>query len=117
MNRYGTIGEASETLGVSTPTVRRWERAGTVIPEHTAGGRPCLECGMDRDHDVNAAITLKSRTPRYQPVERRASGSGRKTGTKPSSAKQESSIKHPVGRFGSVWMNGVPIGDDQGSKV
>ena len=30
MKRYAAIGEASKALGVSTPTMRRWERNGTA---------------------------------------------------------------------------------------
>ena len=37
MNRYVAIGEASETLGVSITTLRRWEVEGKLIPERTAG--------------------------------------------------------------------------------
>lgn len=37
MDRYVAIGEASEALGVSITTLRRWEREGKLIPERTAG--------------------------------------------------------------------------------
>ena len=37
MNRYVAIGEASEALGVSITTLRRWEVEGKLIPERTAG--------------------------------------------------------------------------------
>lgn len=37
MNRYVAIGEASEALGVSITTLRRWEAEGKLIPERTAG--------------------------------------------------------------------------------
>jgi len=37
MNRYIAIGEASEALGVSITTLRRWEAEGKLIPERTAG--------------------------------------------------------------------------------
>ena len=39
MNRYVAIGEASETLGVSLTTLRRWEAEGKLIAERTAGGQ------------------------------------------------------------------------------
>ena len=39
MNRYVAIGEASETLGVSITTLRRWEAEGKLIAERTAGGQ------------------------------------------------------------------------------
>jgi predicted site-specific integrase-resolvase len=37
MDRYVAIGEASEALGVSITTLRRWEVEGKLIPERTAG--------------------------------------------------------------------------------
>jgi putative resolvase len=40
MNRFVTIGEAAEALGVSVPTLRRWEAEGRLTPdERTAGGQ------------------------------------------------------------------------------
>jgi excisionase family DNA binding protein len=38
MNRLVTIHEAAQVLGVSISTLRRWEREGKLIPEHTPGG-------------------------------------------------------------------------------
>lgn len=38
MDRYVAIGEASEMLGVSITTLRRWEAEGKLIPERTAAG-------------------------------------------------------------------------------
>lgn len=37
MDRYVAIGKASEVLGVSITTLRRWETEGKLIPERTAG--------------------------------------------------------------------------------
>ncbi|MHB1514644.1 MAG: IS607 family transposase [Acidiferrobacteraceae bacterium] len=37
MDRSVAIGEASEALGVSITTLRRWEAEGKLIPERTAG--------------------------------------------------------------------------------
>ena len=37
MERYVAIGKASEALGVSITTLRRWEAEGKLIPERTAG--------------------------------------------------------------------------------
>ena len=34
-----TMAQVSESLGVSAPVLRRWERAGLVRPERTAGGQ------------------------------------------------------------------------------
>jgi len=38
MNRFATIGEAADILGVSISTLRRWDKAGRLIPEKTASG-------------------------------------------------------------------------------
>jgi len=38
MNRLVGIGEAAKALGVSITTLRRWEAAGRLNAEHTAGG-------------------------------------------------------------------------------
>jgi len=38
MDRLVAIGEASEALGVSITTLRRWETEGKLIPERTAAG-------------------------------------------------------------------------------
>ena len=38
MERFVAIGEAAEALGVSITTLRRWEAAGKLVAEHTAGG-------------------------------------------------------------------------------
>ena len=37
MNRFVGIGEAAKALGVSIPTLRRWEAAGKIEVDHTAG--------------------------------------------------------------------------------
>ena len=38
MIKFLTIGEASEVLGVTPGTLRRWESSGKLIPERTKGG-------------------------------------------------------------------------------
>lgn len=38
MNRLISIGEASEILGVSISTLRRWEVEGKLVPDRTAAG-------------------------------------------------------------------------------
>lgn len=38
MNRFVAIGKASEALGVSITTLRRWETEGKLIPGRTAAG-------------------------------------------------------------------------------
>jgi excisionase family DNA binding protein len=39
MTKLITIGEAAELLGVSTITLRRWEKSGKLVPERTAGNQ------------------------------------------------------------------------------
>ena len=38
MERYASISEAAQALGVSITTLRRWEASGRLVAEHTAGG-------------------------------------------------------------------------------
>jgi putative resolvase len=38
MERIVAIGDAADVLGVSIATLRRWEAAGKLAAEHTAGG-------------------------------------------------------------------------------
>jgi hypothetical protein len=38
MGRIVAIGEAADVLGVSIATLRRWEAAGKLAADHTAGG-------------------------------------------------------------------------------
>ena len=38
MDRLIGIGEAAKLLGVSVTTLRRWEKEGRFVPEHTTGG-------------------------------------------------------------------------------
>lgn len=39
MSKYVAIKTAAETLGVSTSTLRRWEKSGKLIPERTSGNQ------------------------------------------------------------------------------
>jgi putative resolvase len=39
MNRYISIGQAAEVLGVSITTLRRWEQETKLVPERTRGGQ------------------------------------------------------------------------------
>ena len=39
MIRLASIGEASKALGVSIPTLRRWDLEGKLVPQRTPGGQ------------------------------------------------------------------------------
>lgn len=39
MDKYYSIGQAAELLGISTSTLRRWEREGKITPERTQGNQ------------------------------------------------------------------------------
>ena len=58
--RYVAIGVASKALGVSIATLRRWEAAGRIVAERTAGGQ--------RRYDLAA---LKPEVFRAEPGDRR----------------------------------------------
>lgn len=39
MDKYKSIGQAAKILGVSASTLRRWEKAGLLVPERTQGAQ------------------------------------------------------------------------------
>ena len=39
MDKYLSISKAASLLGVSISTLRRWDNAGKLVPEKTAGGQ------------------------------------------------------------------------------
>lgn len=41
MNKLITISEATERLGISPTTLRRWEESSKLIPEKTLGNQRC----------------------------------------------------------------------------
>ncbi|WER50960.1 IS607 family transposase [Cupriavidus sp. WKF15] len=64
----GSIQEAAEFLGVSAPTLRRWEREGKLIPdERTAGGRRRYDLARLRPEQFYAIATAR-RTVAYARV-------------------------------------------------
>jgi predicted site-specific integrase-resolvase len=63
MKRLVTISEASEILGVSITTLRRWDKAGRLTPEKTASGHrrydiSKLKPGMYREINKEAKKTI-----------------------------------------------------------
>lgn len=59
MNRFSSIGEAAQMMGISVITLRRWEREGKAISvERTAGGH--------RRYDLAKIQTRKRTTPNFE---------------------------------------------------
>lgn len=79
-----TCSDCGHKLDILSLSVRSWT---------------CSECGSVHDRDVNAAINLKNMavSSTVSACGEEGSGSGRKTRTKPASAKQESSSKAAYG--------------------
>jgi putative resolvase len=59
MDKLMTIREAGELLGVSNTTLRRWEKAGKLIPERTMGNRRRY-----RMSQINPSIVRKTEQER-----------------------------------------------------
>lgn len=68
MNRYVGIGEAADVLGVSIPTLRRWEAAGKMAAEHTPGGHRRYDLAKLRPELFRAAQKEARRTVAYARV-------------------------------------------------
>ena len=68
MERIVSIGEAAEVLGVSTTTLRRWEAAGKLVAEHTAGGHRRYDLAKLRPELFRAADQGKRKTIAYARV-------------------------------------------------
>lgn len=68
MDRYVGIGEAANTLGVSITTLRRWEAAGKLASEHTAGGHRCYDIARLRPEAYRAAKDAERKTIAYARV-------------------------------------------------
>jgi putative resolvase len=63
MERIVGISGAAEALGVSVPTLRRWEASGKLIAEHTAGGHRRYDLAklrpeLFRASDANTRTTV-----------------------------------------------------------
>lgn len=63
------IHEAAQVLGVSTQTLRRWEREGRLLPdERTAGGRRRYDLARLKPELFRAEIDTQRRTVAYARV-------------------------------------------------
>ena len=65
MERIVSISEAAEVLGVSITTLRRWEAAGKLVAEHTAGGHRRYDLAKLRPELFRAADQSKRTTVAY----------------------------------------------------
>ena len=68
MKRLVSIGEAASALGVSITTLRRWEAAGKLVAEHTAGGHRRYDLAKLRPEWFHAVDTANRRTIAYARV-------------------------------------------------
>jgi putative resolvase len=69
MSRLVTIGEAAEALGVSVPTLRRWENQGRLTPdERTPGGQRRYDLARLRPELYRAANNTSRKTVAYARV-------------------------------------------------
>jgi len=65
MGRLVGIGEAAKALGVSITTLRRWEAAGRLNAEHTAGGHRRYDLAKLRPEMFRAVGEANRRTVAY----------------------------------------------------
>src|SRR5215475_6003958 len=68
MERIVSISEAAEALGVSITTLRRWEAAGKLVAEHTAGGHRRYDLAKLRPELFRAAEAASRKTIAYARV-------------------------------------------------
>lgn len=68
MERLVGIGEAAQALGVSITTLRRWEAAGKLSAEHTAGGHRRYDLAKLRPEMFRAEDEANRRTVAYARV-------------------------------------------------
>jgi len=68
MERLVGIGEAAKVLGVSITTLRRWEAAGRLSAEHTAGGHRRYDLAKLRPDMFRAEGEVNRRTIAYARV-------------------------------------------------
>ena len=68
MERYVSIGEAATALGVSITTLRRWEAAGKLVAEYTAGGHRRYDLARLKPELFRAEVDTRGRTLAYARV-------------------------------------------------
>ncbi|MBQ5940776.1 MULTISPECIES: IS607 family transposase [unclassified Massilia] len=67
MTKLITIGAAAKAIGVSTSTLRRWERSGKLIPARTEGGQRRYDLATLRP-GLHHGIQAERRTAAYARV-------------------------------------------------
>ena len=70
MNTLVTIHEAAQALGVSISTLRRWEREGKLVPDHTPGGHRRYDLAKLYPERFRSASTVLQKTVAYARVSR-----------------------------------------------
>ena len=65
MDRFVGIGEAAAALGVSVPTLRRWEACGKIAADHTPGGHRRYDLAKLRPELFRAASEVDRTTIAY----------------------------------------------------
>jgi predicted site-specific integrase-resolvase len=68
MERFKGIGETAKALGVSITTLRRWEAAGKLSAEHTAGGHRRYDLTKLRPELFHAGEAASRKTIAYARV-------------------------------------------------
>ena len=68
MNRFVGIGAAARSLGVSMATLRRWEAAGKLVPDRTAGGHRRYDLARLRPAQFRPTEAAGRRTVGYARV-------------------------------------------------
>jgi len=68
MDSLVSIREAAQALGVSITTLRRWEREGKLVPEHTPGGHRRYDLATLCPERFRASSDLSRKTVAYARV-------------------------------------------------
>ena len=65
MSKLLSIREAADLLGVSTSTLRRWEREGKLCPERTAGNQRRYHAAQLKPHAIHQKPFINKKTIAY----------------------------------------------------